>query len=152
MLTGITTQSDWFVNSLFSTLYVPIIWFYKLMMGQNIPSISAKYLWVLLIIIGITILVKRRILPLFELLTLSVIVFLVFFQRSFWPWYATWAFLPTVFLAKDNKLFKLALIFTFSSLAFYVPYAFFGQDSTQVLDKLQILYGVIIFAPVIFCL
>ena len=163
MLTGIMTQNDWFVNSLFSTLYVPLIWLYKVLMGQSIPSISAKYLWILLILAGTTLVVARvrqylqkisRIspIPLFELLILSVIVFLMFFQRSFWPWYATWAFLPAVFLTKTNKLFKSGLIFTFSSLAFYIPFAFFGHDSTKVLDNLQMLYGVVIFAPALFSL
>ena len=163
MLKGITTQSDWFVNSLFSALYVPLIWLYKALMGQNIPPISAKYLWILLILAGTTLVVARvrqylqkisRIspIPLFELLILSVIVFLMFFQRSFWPWYATWAFLPAVFLTKTNKLFKSGLIFTFSSLAFYIPFAFFGHDSTKVLDNLQMLYGVVIFAPALFSL
>jgi len=157
MLKGITAQSDWFVNSFFATLYVPLIWFYKVTTAQNIPSVSAKYLWILLIVIGVTILVKRLIplitrislTTLFELLTMVVIVFLIFFQRSFWPWYASWAFLPAVFLAKNNKIFKLALIFTFSSLAFYIPFVFFGHDSTQVLDNLQVLYGLVIFSPVL---
>ena len=160
---GIATQSDWFVNSLFSTLYVPIIWLYQTATSETIPSISAKYLWVILIIVGATLVVVRILKTLrsrtslaptvfIELTTLLVVVFLTFTQRSYWPWYATWPFLTGILLGTENKIFRLSLIFTLSSFAFYLIYTFFGYNSTQTLDSLQVLYGLVVFVPVLFYL
>jgi len=183
---GVRLQSDWFVNSLFTTLYVPIISLYQALFHQTIPTVSAKYLWLVLMVVAgliLFIFVGEGLVPsrkdkaptsalrdtttpasgqargsptkitfLFEICALFVILFLTFAQRSFWPWYATWTLLPAVFLKQDNKIRKIATLFTFSSLAYYIPLAFLGQNSVQILDKLQVLYGGIVFGPVIFYL
>lgn len=169
MLVGISLQSDWFVNSLFSTFYVPIIWLYQNITSTTIPSISAKYLWLTLIFVGTFVifrfLINKKIFSNFqhlasnfswkvalEVTILTVVVFTTFFQRSFWPWYATWPLLTGVLLGTENRIFKLSLIFTLSSFAFYLIYTLFGFNSTQTLDNLQVLYGLVVFGPVIYYL
>lgn len=169
ILAGISTQSDWFANSLFSTIYVPIIFIYQTFTATAIPSVSAKYLWLLVMFIGMVsvlgylnngkifsnianVIFKLSWQSALELTTLLIVVFVMFFQRSFWPWYASWPFLTGALLGNTNRLYKLSLIFTLSSLAFYLIYGLFGYNSMQSLDNLQVLYGLVVFAPVLFLL
>ena len=159
---GISLQSDWFMNSLFSTIYIPIIWIYQTITLMIIPTVSAKYLWATLMLFGTLVifyyLVHEKVVSKFknlsletvlELTTVAVLVFTIFFQRSFWPWYAAWPFLTGAYLGTKNKMFKLSLVLTLSSLTFYTIYSLFGYNSTQPLNSLQVLYGMVIFAPVI---
>ncbi|MCX6784029.1 MAG: hypothetical protein NT141_03090 [candidate division WWE3 bacterium] len=160
---GISRQSDWFINSVFATFYVPIISIYKAIFGHQIFSVSAKFLWISLILVGLAIFIryclkkashKELVTPFVWLGAsgLAVTLFLIFAQRSFWPWYATWALLPVALLKTKDKIWRLTTIFSLSSLAFYIPLAFLGQNSTNILDTWQILYGVVVFAPVLFYL
>lgn len=168
IFSGISLQSDWFINSLFSTIYSLVINLVVVTLGIPLPSILAKYLWLLLIAIGVGIIlfaltkmVKVKInsqkVWLFKINTqmtmylglcsLAALVFMIFCQRSFWPWYATWPLLGIVFLDHESAIYKLSLIFSFSTLLFYIPAAFLGPDSLFPLNNLQVLYGAIIYLP-----
>jgi alpha-1,6-mannosyltransferase len=93
---------------------------------------------------------KEKIEPLF--LIASIVVFLIgylfFFQRSFWPWYASWPFVFSVFLVgtRYDYFFKTVLILTISSLFYYLIPLLFGYWSIDSYS-LQILVSLVIFIP-----
>jgi len=162
---GINRQSDWAVNSLFSALYTPIYLLYKELTGNNIYSRSFRDLWIVMGIIFLLLILKPAI-RLFKALiypklksdvsihyfiyfsTLFYFLWIIFIQRSFWPWYVSWPLVFLPFIYREYKtLSSTILILSLTSLFFYLLQVFLGPWNVKPLSWPQVVVVLVIFIP-----
>lgn len=141
-------QSKWAVNSLFAALYFsvkPIAiflfaeqahWFLTRFLHLVLLCISVYFFWPLLKNVR-TILLKEQRWSLEQYASamfISFMIFLLIWQKSFWPWYAIWLVgigMINYFLTKNVFLGRMLIWFFAAPLLFYIPWMLSGGDTVS---------------------
>ncbi|EKE06855.1 MAG: hypothetical protein ACD_18C00255G0001, partial [uncultured bacterium] len=158
---SILLQSKWAVNSLFTVLYyslkplfvffTPNFHIYLTSLVQGSLLIFFLYMIYPLIKGIYVILLKKKkwdsskyILATF----ISLLAYLLIWQKSFWPWYMTWI-LPfgiLSFLLFENKLTKNIIIWISTiPLFFYIPQLIFGDNTTYLLFYYFVFFVILLY-------
>ncbi len=167
----IILQSKWAADSLFSLVYYSLKPAFEILIGGNYHWYLTRivqfsflmlliyFFWPMVCKLWSFIASKRNFLnqEIFVYIFLTLVLFLLIWQKSFWPWYIIWLLLFAVLagLELDNGyLYKICRWLFAVPLAFYpiwyINWLLRGTDATPELWFNFVFTGLVVFYPLLY--
>lgn len=145
----IILQSKWAVSSLFSVVYYSLKPLFDHILADRSHWFLTRFLHLSLFILVVYLLypyIKKVVLIIakkikmtdafyIQAIFITMLVYLLVWQKSFWPWYLTWIIplgLVVYMFNKNIFLRKILLWISLVPLLFYLPWMLLGGDTTSL--------------------